>query len=85
MLHDIEYTKNKTQDGNIEYTIIYKAGLMYLADLTKILCNDKNDILAYIDIHQTSQKYDARFKKFWVNIQEFHPELIGDFKYEINK
>ena len=85
MLQDITYTKNKTPDGNIEYTIIYKAGFMYLADLTKILCNDKNDILAYIDIHQTNKKYDAQFKNLWVNIQEFHPELIGDFTYEINK
>ena len=83
--YDIEFTKTQNQDNNTEYTIIYKSGLMYLPDLTKMLCNNKNDILAYIDIKHTNQKYAAQFKNFWVNIQEFHPELIGDFKYEINK
>ena len=81
----IIYTKSKKPNGNTEYTITYHIDNMFLSDLTKILCNPQNEILAFINIQQTSPQNSTNFKCFWVNIQEWHPELIGDFTYDINQ
>lgn len=83
----IDFTKKIDSDGNTEYTITY-GGMILTPNLTKILCNQNGDILAYIDIKRLSglkQKFNAQFKILWFGIQEWHPELIGDFKQEIDQ
>lgn len=74
------YDKNKLADGNTEYTIRYKTAYNIIPGFTKILVNQNNDILAYIDVQRIKAPCDSQFKTWrWFGIQEFHPELIGDF------
>ncbi len=78
-----DFSKITTPDNNLLYTIKYWAGVALTPNLTKILCNQNGDILAYIDIKQLKglqQKFNARFKILWFGIQEWHPDLIGNFK-----
>lgn len=79
---DPKFTKVINPDNNILYTVTY-GGPILQPNLTKILCNQNGDILAYIDIKQLKglqQKFNARFKTLWFGIQEWHPDLIGNFK-----
>lgn len=83
------YSKDQKPDDNTEYTIKkYKVGER-IAELwpefTKILVNPSNDILAYIDVRMIPEQKNINSKYgSWFGIQEFHPELIGDFTLEIN-
>lgn len=78
------YTKKQRTDGNTEYTVRYRVGINTLPGFTKILVNPKNKILAYIDVQRVPEQYASTFKTWkWFGIQEFHPELIGDFKHVV--
>ena len=77
------YTKQVRSDDNTEYTVKYKH-LDTTPDFTKILVNQNNEILAYIDVQRIPQQFESQFKDWkWFGIQEFHPELIGDFTHVI--
>ena len=78
------YTKQIRSDGNIEYTIQYKT-FVITPNFTKILVGPNNEILAYIDVQRIPKPFESQFKDWkWFGIQEFHPELIGDFEYVIS-
>jgi len=77
------YTKRTKSDGNTEYTVKYKT-FYTNPNFTKILINQNNEILAYIDVQRVPQQFESQFKGWkWFGIQEFHPELIGDFTHVI--
>lgn len=76
------YTKKKMADGNTEYTVKYETCFAITPAFTKILVGPNNDILAYIDVRRIFAPYKSQFKRWkWFGIQEFHPELIGDFTH----
>lgn len=81
------YDKRVRNDGNIEYTVKNNTGLLMAQDLTKILCNTSGEILAYIDIQQIACPLkDCILNTItWFGIQEFHPELIGNFTQQVVK
>ena len=77
------YTKETKADGNTLYTIKYKT-FVITPNFTKILLNPNHEILAYIDIQRIPRQFESQFKDWkWFGIQEFHPELIGDFTHVI--
>lgn len=77
------YTKQVRTDGNVEYTVKYET-FVITPNFTKILVNQNNEILAYIDVQRVPQQFESQFKDWkWFGIQEFHPELIGDFTHVI--
>ena len=78
-IHNVE----SKSDGNTLYTIMYKTWLI-TPNFTKILVNPEHEILAYIDVQCIPRPFKSQFKNWkWFGIQEFHPELIGDFTHEI--
>ena len=78
------YTKQIRPDGNTEYTVKYRTYVI-TPNFTKILVNKKNEILAYIDVQRIPRQFESQFKDWkWFGIQEFHPELIGDFMHVIS-
>ena len=83
------YTKVIRADGNTEYTITScKSFFMETVFcFTKILVSPENEILAYIDVQKLPrQSFESQFKGWkWFGIQEFHPELIGDFTVTANR
>lgn len=81
--HQKTYKKQITPDGNTEYTVWYKTWIM-TPNFTKILLNPNNEILAYIDVQRVYAPVETAFKLWkWFGIQEFHPELIGDFSCSV--
>ena len=77
------YTKQIRPDGNIEYTVKYETFVL-TPNFTKILVGSNNEILAYIDVQRIPRPFESQFKDWkWFGIQEFHPELIGDFTHTI--
>ena len=81
------YDKIEKPNGATEYTIRYQQSSSFNApSFTKILVDKNNEILAYIDVQHIPQQYQSQFKRWkWFGIQEFHPELIGDFQHIIDK
>ena len=78
------YKKQVKSDGNTEYTIRYETALALTPNFTKILLNPNNEILAYIDVQRVPAPVKTQFKRWkWFGIQEFHPELIGDFSCSV--
>ena len=86
------YTKQIRPDGNTEYTVKYKIVItpnkyvtsVITPNFTKILLNPNHEILAYIDVQRIPRQFESQFKDWkWFGIQEFHPELIGDFTHVI--
>lgn len=79
------YKKQVKSDGNTEYTIRYKT-FFITPNFTKILLNPNNEILAYIDVQRIPAPVRTQFKRWkWFGIQEFFPELIGDFSHPITE
>ena len=77
------YKKQIKSNGNTEYTIRYKTWIMTPC-FTKILLDPNNKILAYIDIQRIPAPFKSQFKLWkWFGIQEFQPELIGDFSCSV--
>ena len=78
------YQKETKADGNTLYTIKYKT-FVITPNFTKILLNPNHEILAYIDVQRIPRQFESQFKDWkWFGIQEFHPELIGDFMHVIS-
>ena len=79
------YKKQVKSDKNTEYTIRYKTSVM-TPNFTKILLNPNKEILAYIDVQRVPAPFKSQFKQWkWFGIQEFHPELIGDFSHLVTE
>lgn len=83
---DPKFTKEYTPDGNILYTIQYQGAVQTKTpELTKLLLNTNNEILAYIDIKHILPPFTYVSMKpwDWYGIQEWHPQLIGEFRHII--
>lgn len=82
--------------GNIEITRDCREGRTLRSMFSKIITDPQWNILAYVDVkmiprqrhvdpffHMISSYDRASKDDRWFGIEEFHPEIMGDFNYEM--
>ena len=72
-------------DGNTEIMVKEYWYNQLWPVFSKIIINQNYDILAYVDVRMIPEpkEVDVKYGR-WFGIQEFHPEMIGDFIFEVN-
>lgn len=83
-------------DGNIEIIRRFYEGRVALPMFSKIIADPKWNVLAYVDVkmippqrhinsfYSMIRSYNLSSKNDrWFGIEEFHPEIIGNFTYKV--